>query len=109
MTLLSACATAGSDHSACPPVVDYPAAVQKRAAIEIKAMPQESVVVGMMADYHVMRQQVRGCRGAEIDSKSGSLDEGGRSLRSPQTSAMSSLVDLNTRNMAGPHRPNGAG
>ncbi|MEO1961960.1 MAG: hypothetical protein ABGW82_13510, partial [Paracoccus sp. (in: a-proteobacteria)] len=52
MTLLSACGTGSSDHAACPPVVDYPAAVQERAAVEIEAMPQESVIAGMMADYH---------------------------------------------------------
>ena len=70
MTLLTGCGTAGSDHGACPPVVQYPAAVQQRAAAEIEAMPKNSAVVGMMADYHVLRRQVRGCRGAEIDSKS---------------------------------------
>ena len=70
MTLLSACGTGSSDHGACPPVVEYPAAEQERAAAEIEAMPRDSVVVGMMADYHVLRRQVRGCRGAEIDSKS---------------------------------------
>ena len=63
MTLLSACGTGSSDHAACPPVVDYPAAVQERAAVEIEAMPQESVIAGMMADYHVLRQQVRACGG----------------------------------------------
>jgi hypothetical protein len=55
---------AGSD-GACPPVVQYPAAVQERAAVEIEGLPQESVVAGMMADYHVMRQQAQGCRGDE--------------------------------------------
>ena len=69
MTLLSACATAGSDHNACPPVVEYPAAVQERAAAEIEAMPRESVVAGMLADYHVLRQQARACNNAGIASK----------------------------------------
>lgn len=63
MTLLSACGTGSSDHGACPPVVDYPAAVEERAAVEIEEMPRESVVFGMMADYHVLRQQARGCGG----------------------------------------------
>lgn len=61
MTLLSACGTVGSDHGACPPVVDYPAGVQERAAEEIEALPRDSVVAGMMADYHVLRQQARAC------------------------------------------------
>ena len=38
MTSLSACGTAGSDHVACPPVVEYPAALQERAAVEIEAL-----------------------------------------------------------------------
>lgn len=61
MTWLGACATDGSDHGACPPVVDYPAAVQERAAVETGALPQDSAVVEMMADYHVLRQQARAC------------------------------------------------
>ena len=63
MALLSACVRDGSDHGACPPVVEYPAAVQERAAVEIEALSEESVMVGMMADYHVMRQQARACGG----------------------------------------------
>ncbi len=61
--LLSACATGGSDPSgtACPPVVEYPAAVQQRAAAEVEALPQDSAVATMMADYHVLRQQARVC------------------------------------------------
>lgn len=70
MILLTGCGMAGSDHGACPPVVDYPVAVQERAAVEIEAMPQESVVDGMMADYHVLRQQARGCKGAGFGGKS---------------------------------------
>lgn len=63
MILLTGCGTAGSDHDACPPVVEYPAAVQERAAAEIEAMPWDSIVAGMMADYHVLRQQARACGG----------------------------------------------
>ena len=69
MTLLSACGTAGSDHGACPPVVDYPAAVQKRAAEELEAMPEDSAVAGMMADYHVLRRQARACEGTELGGR----------------------------------------
>lgn len=70
MTLLSACGTAGSDHAACPPVVEYPAELQERAAAEIEVLPRESVVAGMMADYHVMRQQARAC-GSAVSSNKG--------------------------------------
>ena len=61
MILLTGCGTGSSDHAACPPVVKYPAAVQERAAAEVEALPQESVIAGMMADYHVLRQQARAC------------------------------------------------
>ena len=50
-------------------MVEYPAAVQERAAVEIEALSQESVVVGMMADYHVLRQQARACEGAASGGK----------------------------------------
>ncbi|TXB65732.1 hypothetical protein FQV27_16895 [Paracoccus aurantiacus] len=62
MTLLGACGMAGSEHRACPPVVEYSAEEQQRAAAEVEALPQGSVVSGMMADYHVLRQQARACR-----------------------------------------------
>lgn len=70
MTLLSACGTVGSDHGACPPVVQYPAAVQERAAAEIEALPPESIIVGMMADYHMLRQQTRACGVGETGQRS---------------------------------------
>lgn len=66
MTSLSACGTAGSDHGTCPPVVEYPAAVRERAAVEIEALPKDSVIVGIMADYHVLRQQARACRRIDV-------------------------------------------
>lgn len=64
MTLLTGCATGGSDRvgTVCPPVVAYGQAVQERAAAEIEALPQNSAVATMMADYHVLRQQARACR-----------------------------------------------
>lgn len=64
MTLLSAYGPRGSDSSSagCPPVVAYDQAVRERAAAEIEALPQESSGEGMMADYHVLRQQARACR-----------------------------------------------
>lgn len=62
--LLSGCAKVVSDHGACPPVVQYPAAVQQQAAAEIEALPPGAVLEGFMADYHVLRQQARACAGA---------------------------------------------
>ncbi|MFV0318720.1 MAG: hypothetical protein ACK5O2_17380, partial [Microthrixaceae bacterium] len=69
MTLLTGCGTAGSDQGACPPLVEYPAAVQERAAVEIEGLPQESIIAEMMADYHVLRRQARACEGAASESK----------------------------------------
>lgn len=62
MLWLSACATRGSDTRApCPPVVDYTAAEQARAADEVEALPEGAVVVRMLGDYAVLRDQVRAC------------------------------------------------
>ena len=65
MLWLSGCAMGGSDRGgpgACPPVVEYTAADQARAADEVDAMPEGAVVVRMLSDYAVMRDQARACR-----------------------------------------------
>ena len=63
MTLLSACATGGSDTRApCPPVVEYTAADQARAADEVEALLEGAVVVRMLSDYAALRDQARACR-----------------------------------------------
>ena len=63
MLWLSACATAGSDTRApCPPVVDYTSAEQARAADEVEALPEGAVIVRMLSDYTVLRDQARTCR-----------------------------------------------
>ena len=62
MLSLSGCATAGSDSAPCPPVVEYSTAEQTRAAVEVEAMPEEAVLVRMMSDYAVLRDQARACR-----------------------------------------------
>ena len=62
MLWLTGCATGGSDARApCPPVVDYTAADQARAADEVEALPEGAVVVRMLSDYAVLRDQVRVC------------------------------------------------
>ena len=62
MLWLSACATAGSDTRApCPPVVDYTAADQVQAADEVVALPEDAMVVRMLSDYAVLRDQARAC------------------------------------------------
>jgi hypothetical protein len=63
-SLLGGCGTAGSDRpaaAACPPVVGYGAELQARAAAEVEALPERSVVGNLLSDYAVMRDQVRAC------------------------------------------------
>ena len=63
MLWLTACAMDGSDARApCPPVVEYSAADRVRAAEEVGALPEGAVVVAMLSDYAVLRDQARACR-----------------------------------------------
>lgn len=60
---LTGCAMVGSEARApCPPVVDYTTAYQARAADEVEALPEGAVVVRMLSDYAVLREQARACR-----------------------------------------------
>lgn len=60
---LTGCAMDGSDVRApCPPVVDYTTAEQARAADEVEALPEGTVIVRMLSDYAVLRDQARACR-----------------------------------------------
>ena len=60
MLCLSGCVTAGSDIRAlCPSVVEYSAADQTRAAIEVGALPEGAVLIRMLGDYAVLRDQAR--------------------------------------------------
>lgn len=63
MLWLSGCAMGGSDARApCPPVVDYTAEDQARAAEEVETLPEGAVIVRMLGDYAVLRDQARACR-----------------------------------------------
>lgn len=63
MLWLSACAMGGSDAKAhCPPVVQYSGTDQKRAADEIETLPEGAIVVSMLSDYAVLRDQAQACR-----------------------------------------------
>ena len=62
MLWLSGCAMDGSNAGVlCPPIVPYSAADQARAVAEIAAMPEGAVVIRMLSDYAVMRDQARAC------------------------------------------------
>ncbi|MFD1057526.1 hypothetical protein [Paracoccus fistulariae] len=39
----------------------YDQAVRDRAAAELEALPEDAALVGMMADYAVVRAQARAC------------------------------------------------
>ena len=59
---LTGCATDGSDANVlCPPVVPYSAADQARAAAEVATLPEGAVVIRMLSDYAVLRDQARAC------------------------------------------------
>ena len=63
MLWLTGCAMVGSDARApCPPVVDYTRAEQARAADEVDSLPEGAVIVRMLGDYAVLREQAQVCR-----------------------------------------------
>lgn len=63
MLWLTGCATGGSDTRApCPPVVEYTAEDQARAADEVEALLEGAVIDRMLSDYAVLRDQARACR-----------------------------------------------
>ncbi|GAB1364053.1 hypothetical protein MASR1M32_32890 [Rhodobacter sp.] len=63
MLWLSGCVMAGSNARApCPPVVEYSSDEQARAADEVEALPEGAVIVRMLSDYAVLRDQARACR-----------------------------------------------
>ena len=63
MLWLSACGMGGSDTGAtCPSVVDYTTTDKARAADEVESLPEGAVIVRMLSDYAVLRDQARACR-----------------------------------------------
>lgn len=64
MSLLTCCATGGSDcglAAVCPPAVEYSREFQARAADELDLLPEGPAIAEMLADYSVMRDQARAC------------------------------------------------
>ena len=62
LTLSTGCARSGSEASACPPVVEYPAELQARVAAEVEALAPGAAIETMLVDYHIMRRQAAVCR-----------------------------------------------
>ena len=48
-------------HSSCPPVADYTQAEQARVAEEVAALQEGALIAEWLADYAVLRDQVRAC------------------------------------------------
>lgn len=46
----------------CLPTVEYSTADQARAAEEVEALPKGAVVVAMLSDYSVLRDQALACQ-----------------------------------------------
>jgi hypothetical protein len=63
MLWLTACAMASSEEQTlCPPVVEYSTADQTRAAKELDSLSEGAILVRMLSDYAVLRDQARACR-----------------------------------------------
>lgn len=62
MLLLTACGMDSTETRVpCPPIVKYTMADQARAADEVEALPDGAVIVRMLGDYAVLRDQARIC------------------------------------------------
>ena len=64
MIFLTGCATGSSDRRlaiVCPPVVEYSREEQQRVAEEVEGLPEGSAIVEWLADYTVLRAEVREC------------------------------------------------
>lgn len=59
---LNGCATAVSDSGTCPVPVVYSRDQQARAATELEALPDGSVLALMIEDYGRERARLRACR-----------------------------------------------
>lgn len=63
MLWLSGCATGGYDRrTPCPPVIVYSPVEQARAADEVDALPEGAVIIRMLSDYVVLRDQAQACQ-----------------------------------------------
>ena len=64
MIFLTGCEGGGFDilPSACLPVVEYSRTEQARVGVEVAMLPEGSVIIEWLADYAVLRDQVRACR-----------------------------------------------
>ena len=62
---LTGCATVSSEDGrlvTCPPVVEYGRELQARAAEELAGLPEGSMIVEMLSDYSIRRDQAQACK-----------------------------------------------
>jgi len=52
---------AGCQSTGCPPLVRYGPEMQKRAAVELRALPKGSALADMIVDYKKTRDAIRAC------------------------------------------------
>jgi len=66
---LTACAGVSSDvpPGVCPPEVEYSGAEQAHIVEKVAALPEHPEIVGWLADYAVLRNQVPACRSTSPD------------------------------------------
>lgn len=63
MIFLNGCARVGFEaRVACPPMVQYSKAEQAQVAEEVAALPENALIVDWLADYAVLRAQLRVCQ-----------------------------------------------
>jgi hypothetical protein len=46
----------------CPPVVEYSVADQTQVAEEVQELRENAIIVRLLSDYAVLRDQARACR-----------------------------------------------
>ncbi|MGE3478799.1 MAG: hypothetical protein AB7G80_04915 [Dongiaceae bacterium] len=63
---MSACSAAGSSAPYfCPPLAEYSISQQLQAAEELRQLPEKAMLAGMMADYALLRDQLRACTASQ--------------------------------------------
>ena len=63
LALMASCSTACAPAvSSCPPIVEYEQAVLDRAAGEVELLGPGAATAILLADYAVLRDQLRACR-----------------------------------------------
>lgn len=67
MPLLGGCSTPAFDRLAIPDVIPYSAAMQTKAAHEMKTCTNCETMILFINDYGVMRDQARAARGVDVD------------------------------------------